>query len=278
MTLDEEEIVRFQSHVFGALKEGVRDFPWRATRDPYRILVSEVMLQQTQTNRVVPKYVNFINEFNTVKALAEAPLERVLRAWQGLGYYRRAKALQLAAQRVVDSFGGEVPRERDDLRSLPGVGEYTAGAVRVFAFGQPDILVETNIRTVFISHFFQDEELVSDKDLKGMVAQTLYVSDVRMWFYALMDYGVILKSRGSRVHRKSRSYRKQSQFVGSVRQVRGAILSALLEGDCSFGDLCKGSFESLALKAALDGLKRDGLILEDSSGSYSVRSSRSGAS
>jgi A/G-specific adenine glycosylase len=278
VVLSQDEIVQFQERVFEGLKGELRDFPWRETHDPYRILVSEVMLQQTQTARVVPKYVNFINEFSNVKALAEASIEQVLRVWQGLGYNRRAKALLLAAQTVVERFGGEIPREKEDLRSLPGVGEYTASAVRVFAFEELDVLVETNIRTVFIAHFFRDEQRVSDRDLKSLVAQTLYASDIRGWFYALMDYGVLLKSQGSLAHRKSQSYRKQSRFVGSVRQARGALLSVLLEGPRSYSDLARGPLGPVALEAALDGLKKDGLIVEDGSGVYKVRSSQLSAS
>lgn len=148
-------------------QHGRHDLPWRLPEpdgsfDPYKILVSEIMLQQTQVPRVLPKFTEFLTKFPTGQELAEASLGEVLAAWSGLGYNRRAKFLWQAAQKVVRDFGGELPHTFEALESLPGIGKNTAGAVAAYAYNQPAIFLETNIRTIFIHHFFRDADLVPD--------------------------------------------------------------------------------------------------------------------
>ncbi len=205
-----------------------RDLPWRRTRDPYRILVSEFMLQQTQVQRVMAKYGAFLRSFPDLEALSEAPLSSVLAAWQGLGYNRRAKALHDTASKVMSEFGGEVPAREDQLVSLPGVGKATAGAVGAFAFGLPTVFVETNIRRVYLHFFHPRSERVTDGELVAEVGRTLDTSDPRHWYYALMDYGSYLGTKISNPNRRSAHYRRQSPFEGSDRQVRSAVIRLLL--------------------------------------------------
>jgi A/G-specific adenine glycosylase len=209
---------------------GRHDLPWRKTTDPYRILVSEVMLQQTQVARVIPKYKEFLKRFPTTKKLAAAPLGDVLRAWQGLGYNRRAKFLWRAAQVVSNEKKGIWPKTFPELKSLPGVGEYTAGAVMNFAYNQPVPLIETNIRTVYIHHFFPDAGGVTDRELLPIIEKTLDKENPREWNWALMDYGSHLKETVGNLNKKSKTYQKQSDFKVSNRYVRGAILRVLATG------------------------------------------------
>ena len=207
-----------------------RSFPWRETCDPYEILVSELMLQQTQTERVVPKYLNWLQEFPTAQALAQAPFPQVLAAWSGLGYNRRAGYLQSACRQVVEEWGGAFPRTVGELETLPGVGSYTARAVATFAFGQPEVFIETNIRSVYLFFFFSDQEKVSDSQLMPLIQATVYHQDPRRWYYALMDYGARLKKSTANPNRQSRHYSRQSRFEGSLRQARGAIVRSLSRG------------------------------------------------
>ncbi|MEK7628667.1 MAG: A/G-specific adenine glycosylase [Patescibacteria group bacterium] len=210
---------------------GRHDLPWRKTHDPYHILVSEMMLQQTQVTRVIPYYENFLREFPTMNVLAQKKLGAVLKMWSGLGYNRRAKFLHGAAQAVVAHNRGVVPRSYDDLRALPGVGDYTAKAVRIFAYNEREVCIETNIRTVFIHHFFPQARRVDDARLMPLIAQALaQVDSPREWYAALMDYGVYLKETKGNSARKSTVYTKQKAFRGSPREARGRVLRALLKG------------------------------------------------
>ena len=143
-------------------REHGRAFPWRNIKNPYRILVSEVMLQQTQTSRVLERYPMFLRQFPTVKALARAPLQEVLSLWEGMGYYRRARNLHASAQTICADWNGRVPRTAEGLRTLPGIGEYTAAAVSAFAFNISVPMIETNIRSVYLHTFFQDKLDVQD--------------------------------------------------------------------------------------------------------------------
>lgn len=208
-------------------QQGRHDLPWRKTTNPYHILVSEVMLQQTQVGRVVPKYREFLKRFPTARRLATAPLGDVLRVWQGLGYNRRAKFLWQAALKVINELGGEWPTNELDLRSLPGVGVYTAAAIVVFAYNTPTVLIETNVRQVYLHHFFKNDSDVLDADILKLVKRTVPQDTAREWYWALMDYGSFLKSQHGNVNYKSKHYTKQSKFVGSDRQIRGAIIKVL---------------------------------------------------
>ncbi len=230
--------------------------PWRKTKDPYRILVSEIMLQQTQVSRVLEKYKEFLKEFPTVRALARASLGDVLGVWSGLGYNRRGKYLRDAAIMIVNEHDGVFPREYPSLRSIPGIGQYTANAVRVFAYNEPEVLMETNVRTAVINYFLQGKQDVEDFEIEKLAAQAAVGQDPRGWHSALFDYGAHLKASGIRNNSRSAHYTKQSKFEGSLRQVRGAILRQLQEGKQPRGDASKS-------RLALKGLARDELIVKE---------------
>jgi A/G-specific adenine glycosylase len=208
-------------------KHGRHNLPWRETKDPYCIIVSEIMLQQTQVDRVLPKYDAFLKQFPTCELLAQAPLATVLTLWQGLGYNRRAQYLHQCAKVVVEDYAGSFPANEATLRSLPGIGPYTAGAVLAFAFDQGVPIIETNIRTVFLHHYFATATKVSDQQILALVKRTLPTTNARDWYYALMDYGSYLKQTGYGHLHKSKQHKKQSTFLGSTRQLRGAIIRHL---------------------------------------------------
>lgn len=203
---------------------GRHSLSWRKTRNPYRILVSEVMLQQTQVDRVVPKYKSFLKKFPSFKALAGASLQSVLLEWKGLGYNRRALGLKRAAEAVIKEHGSKLPRDYASLLKLPGIGPYTAHAIRTFAWDEADIFIETNIRSVYIHHFFPKSKKVDDTKLLPLIEKTLDAKKPREWYYALMDYGTHLKKTVGNASRKSTSYSKQSKFKGSHRELRAQIL------------------------------------------------------
>jgi A/G-specific adenine glycosylase len=224
-----QQVRRFRQTICDYYQQNERKFPWRETDDPYRILVSEIMLQQTQVQRVVSKYVDFIKLFPDLESLAVAPFREVMTAWQGLGYNRRAMLLQRIAQRVVNEFGGILPDSVAILETFPGIGKATAGALVAFAFHQPAVFIETNIRRVFIHSFFPKSHRVTDVQLLPLVEQTLDRERVRPWYYALMDYGVMLKSLHSDPNHRSAHYAKQSRFADSDRQIRGLVIKILSE-------------------------------------------------
>lgn len=244
---------------------GRHNLPWRQNYDPYQVLVSELMLQQTQVERVIPKYEAFIKQFLTVELLANAPLSEVLIAWQGLGYNRRAKFLHQTSKAVSEK-GGVFPYTLDGLLKLPGIGPYTASAVAAFSYNQPVVVIETNIRTVFIHHFFPNQESVPDSELLPLINESIDIDNPRRWYSALMDYGSTLKRLLPNPTRKSKSYKKQSTFKGSVRQTRGEILRILSTADqMQKNDLLK-QLESRQEnhQKALDQLISEGLVFQDS--------------
>ncbi len=204
-----------------------RLFDWRNIEDPYKVFISEVMLQQTQTYRVAPKYIQFINAFPSFQALAAATPREVLFCWQGLGYNRRGLYLYRAAQIIVEKYNGTLPNDPQILLELPGIGPATASSMVAFAYNKPTLFIETNIRSVFIYHFFSQQNAVADKEIMSLVAATVNQENPREWYYALMDYGVMLKKNCINPSRKSKHYTKQSKFEGSDRQIRGAILKML---------------------------------------------------
>ncbi len=219
---------RFRRRLYRFFHEQGRQMPWRATSDPYHILVSEIMLQQTQVERVALKYDPFIQTFPDVWSLARAPLRDIMAAWQGLGYNRRALALQRIARRLVTDFDGRLPVEVETLRTFPGIGEATAGALAAFAFNQPVVFIETNIRRVFLHCFFPGQTGVRDREILPLVEQTLDRLQPRSWYYALMDYGTMLKRAAPNPNRRSAHHQRQAPFADSDRQIRGLILKALL--------------------------------------------------
>ena len=214
-------------------RELYRDLPWRRTRDPYAILVSEVMLQQTQVSRVEGRWERWLERFPGVEVLADAETAEVLREWQGLGYNRRALALQRAARELKAL--GRFPEDERALRSLPGIGPATAAGVRAFAFDLPGVYLETNVRAVFLDAFFPDAEGVPDRQLAPYVEATCPKDasdpedDPRTWYYALLDVGARLKRTGPNPGRRSAQRSRQGRFEGSRRQKRATLLRLLLD-------------------------------------------------
>jgi A/G-specific adenine glycosylase len=216
----------FQGAIWHHYHEHGRHFPWRETQDPYQILVSEIMLQQTQTSRVEQKYSEFVSTFPSFYALAGAPLRYVLRVWQGLGYNRRALALQRTAQEVVVKFAGQLPSDPEVLQQFPGIGLYTAAAIAAIAFNKPTVFLETNIRTVFLYYFFENPERITDREILPLVKATLEKENPREWYYALFDYGAMLKRERRAIARITQH--KTTAFRGSNREMRGRILRLVL--------------------------------------------------
>lgn len=255
---------QFQKTVWDYYRQSGRDLPWRRTNDPYRVLVSEIMLQQTQVDRVVPKYTQFLQRFPNPNELARAALADVLGLWQGLGYNRRARFLHQAAQAVVARHDGMVPSDRPTLKQLPGVGDYTASAVAVFAFNQPVVLLETNVRAVYLHHFYRKRRQVSDRELIPLLEQTLDTHHPRQWHWALMDYGAHLKRVYPNPSRASRHHSRQSKFEGSQRQLRGQVLRLLLDHKTlNYSQLAR-YLPDKRLPAVLSDLEREQLIMADS--------------
>jgi A/G-specific adenine glycosylase len=224
-----EAIRVFQKIIHAHYRESGRKFPWRKNINPYKILISEVMLQQTQTERVLGKYSLFLRRFPDFPSLAGAPFREVLRMWQGLGYNRRALALKTLADIVMKEYDGKLPAREGELIRLPGIGKYSASAIAAFAYNRPSVFIETNIRRVFIHFFFRDREKIGDTLIMPLIARTLDTANPREWYYALMDYGTMLKDKTPNPNRRSAHYRRQTPFHGSDRQVRGRILRALTE-------------------------------------------------
>ncbi len=277
-----QNVENFQKFILNwHARYGRHDLPWRTNYDPYHILVSEVMLQQTQVGRVIPKFTNFLQLFPDFASLANASPSEIITAWQGLGYNRRGLFLQKTAQAIVANHQGSMPKTLPELLNLPGVGPYTASAIMAFAFNQPVTVIETNIRSIFLYHFFADgitDEIesktagsaktdinhkISDSDLIPLITKTIYTKNPRLWYSALMDYGSYLKSVMPNPSRKSKQHVKQSKFVGSFRQLRGSILRSLTERDHSFLTLAESVpsiFDQNKVQLALDQLVKEGFI------------------
>jgi A/G-specific adenine glycosylase len=222
---------KFQTTIWDYYKKNRRVFSWRETKNPYHILVSEIMLQQTQTSRVVPKYKVWLKKFPNWHALAKANLRDVLIAWQGLGYNRRALALKRTAEIITHKYKGRFPTDYKKILDLPGIGHYTAGAVLAFSYNIPLPIIETNIRTVFIHFFFKNKKSVRDENILLLVEKTLDERNPRDWYYALMDYGAMLKETKNISHRQSTHYHRQSPFKGSNRELRSSILKFITKND-----------------------------------------------
>ena len=261
--LTPEGVKKFRALIGNFYRQYGREFLWRQTTDPYKIVVSEVMLQQTQTDRVIYKFAHFIEAFPDFKTLAAASFVDVLVYWHGLGYNRRALFLHKIAQRVMRDFGGILPDSPDILVAFNGLGPATAASICAFAFNKPVLFIETNIRAVFIHTFFgKDSEKISDKAIMPLMQATLDHENPREWYYALTDYGVVLKKLYKNPSRRSAHYAKQSAFEGSERQIRGMILRVLTaHKKATFKNLCALiSREPERIKNNLAALLKDGLI------------------
>ena len=270
--LSPEQIASFRSEIYAYYHTRKRDLPWRKTSDPYRIFVSEMMLQQTQAERAVEKYEQFINAFPGFPSLANAPLQQVLEIWQGLGYNRRALYLIQSARTVMDEFGGNLPSDPAVLLQFPGIGPATASEIAAFAFHHPSVFIETNIRRVFIHFFFGDREGIRDREILPLVEQTLDSGNPREWYYALMDYGVMLKGKGANPNIRSAHYQKQSPFHGSNRQLRGKILRFITASpECSAEEIGKETeMEMGKIERNLAHLTKEGFLRVEN-GKYSIR-------
>jgi A/G-specific adenine glycosylase len=230
-----------------------------------------MMLQQTQTTRVSSKYKDFLQSFPDFQSLAEASLENVLEMWQGLGYNRRAKALKEIATQVIENYNGNLPRSKEALKKFPQIGEATSSSIMAFAFNEPIAFIETNIRRVYLYFFFPGKNNVSDEEILPYVSKTLDKKNPREWYYALMDYGVMLKKRFPRLNKRSKHYRKQKPFKGSRRQIRGKILKLVLKNSSLrisevYNDL---NFSKERIDQVLNQLEKEGFI-ELKNGTISV--------
>lgn len=248
----------FQEFVWQKGRELYRDMPWRDEPTLYNVLVSELMLQQTQVARVLIKFNEFMATFPSIKELAEASLADVLRVWQGLGYNRRAKFLHEAAKQIVTS--RKLPNTTEKLVALPGVGRNTAAAIMNYVYEAPTAYVETNIRTVYFQHFFNQKIDVADREILKLVEQTMDREHPREWFWALMDYGADLKSRGEGRLRMSKHYKKQSLLVGSRREMRGRIVTALAVRSRTKRELQHIVHADERFDTALEHLMNEGMI------------------
>lgn len=243
---------------------GRHDLPWRKTNDPYKILVSEIMLQQTQVERVIPKYSAFLKQFGTVQKLSKASLGEVLTLWQGLGYNRRAKMLHLCAKEIICRHKGKFPTTSEALLELPGIGPYTSSAVAAFAFNTSTVFIETNIRSVYLHHFFNNKTNVSDREIVRYIVLTLDTEDPREWYYALMDYGSYIKKEFGNPNKRSAHHVVQSTFKDSDRQIRGAIIRLLSKGPKTRKDLHLelSSFEDIRVDAQIEKLLLEFMIVK----------------
>lgn len=240
-----------------------RDLPWRqpdadGTYNPYHILVSELMLQQTQVPRVIPKYASFLAAFPTIDDLAEAPLSAVLTQWQGLGYNRRAKYLHEAAKQLATI---HTDWSYEQLVACKGIGPNTAAAVSVYTYDTPLLFIETNVRSVLLHHLFPDHDSVRDRELLEALDELLDREHPREFYWALMDYGTFLKQTAGNAARRSHHYKKQSTFKGSNRQLRGMIIRKLAAGPVDVATLQKEAGGDVRLGAVLEGLIGEGLIV-----------------
>jgi len=266
-----EEITQFQKLIYHYYQAHERIFSWRHTNNPYHVLVSEIMLQQTQTQRVAQKYPEFIAQFPTVTDLAKASFKDVLSAWQGLGYNRRAQALHSIAQELVTIHEGKLPDNPIILATFKGIGPNTAGSLCAFAYNKPVTFIETNIRAVFIHCFYHDHLHINDKLLLPLIEQTVDRDNPRIWYYALMDYGVMLKKKFKNPNKKSAHYTKQSRFEGSKRQIRSRILKLVLQQTTvTTQEIQKRlALEEEVIETILAELEKEKLILKKDS-SYTI--------
>ena len=219
----------FKKTVWNFYKKNKREFPWRTNCDPYWVLISEIMLQQTQVSRALIKFPEFIESFPTLTSLACATTTQILNAWQGLGYNRRALYLKQIAKIICTQHDGCIPKDSAKLNQFPGIGPNTAGSIIAFAYNIPIPFIETNIRTVFLHHFFHGKKNISDAMLMPLITKTLDKKNPREWYWALMDYGSYLKKQFKNPSRGSRHHIKQKKFEGSLRQIRGLIIKIILK-------------------------------------------------
>lgn len=258
----------FQKTIWDYYRNHGRVLPWRYEKDPYKVFVSEVMLQQTQVARVLTKYPQFIAKFPSVKHLAQSSFSDILPVWQGMGYNRRAKYLLQTAQMINDTYKGVVPDSVEQLVDLPGIGQATAAAIVAYAYDTRVVFLETNIRAVYLYHYFRQRTNVHDSEILAKIENTLPSRRFRDWYYALTDYGAMLKSSKRFANTQSKHYAKQSVFEGSRRQVRGMILrTALSDGRVTIETLKQVSGRTeRELSDILDDMVKEDMIEKEENG------------
>lgn len=265
-------VATFKKTVWNYYKKHGRDLAWRRDTSPYSIVVSEIMLQQTQVKRVEVKYASWMKRFPNWKALAEASTSDIIGEWKGLGYNRRGLALQKIAKIIVETYKGKLPYDPEKLGTLPHIGPNTARSIAAFAFNMPVAFIETNIRTAFIHHFFKDTKGVSDTELMPLIEKALDKKHSREWYWALMDYGSHLKQTYGNFSRQSKHYKKQSKFKGSNREFRSRILHAIHQKPRTLTELKKvlrkeyeieAHFDSEVLMKNMENLQKEGFIRND---------------
>ncbi|HVQ00922.1 MAG TPA: Fe-S cluster assembly protein HesB [Candidatus Thermoplasmatota archaeon] len=235
MEISDITISKFQRKVWAFYRTHRRRLPWRTTHDPYKILVSELMLQQTQVSRVITFYNKWIQQWPTIQDLAHASRREVLQAWMGLGYNTRALRLQQAAKTIVGDYQGDVVQAMRQYQEIPGVGRYTSQAVLIFATNADLVTVDTNIRRIFIHEFGLPKD-ISERNLWDLALRCLPTGRSRDWHNALMDYGALHDTAlTTGVKPKTR----QGRFEGSNRQLRAQVIRLLLQQDRSFTELQK---------------------------------------
>lgn len=254
---------KFKKIVWSYYKKNKRFMPWREDTSGYSVFVSEIMLQQTQVLRVLEKYPQFMKAFPTFSSLANSNTKKLLSIWQGMGYNRRALYLQKGAQIICKEYYCKLPDDPDELDKLPGIGQATARAMCVFAFNKSFSYIETNIRRIYIHHYFADKVEVPDEDLFPIVERTLDRKSPREWYWALMDYGSYLGNQIDNPNRQSKHYQKQQKFKGSLREVRGKILKMLLKKTYSKEELEQYYNQDKRLFVALSQLEKEGFIKEE---------------
>lgn len=261
MNVAEQE--RFKQHIWEYYQvHGRHNLAWRLNTDSYSVVVSEIMLQQTQVARVIDKYDEWMMAFPTWKDAAEASLQDILTVWKGLGYNRRGKYLHDICRTVAHEFDSELPNDSAILSSWKGIGINTAGSIRAFAFNEPVVFIETNIRRVFIHYFCtQIDKDITDSELLSLIKATLDENNPREWYWALMDYGSHLPKLIPNPNRKSAHYTKQSKFEGSSRQLRSQILQAVVESDCTYQEL-QLLFPDARFIQCIESLMKEGLLSE----------------
>ncbi len=266
----EKKDIQFQNIIWEYYKKNKRPMMWRDDTSPYSIFVSEVMLQQTQVARVKIKYPQFLQAFPGFASLAKADTITLLSVWHGMGYNRRALYLKASAEIIVTKHNSRLPEDPTVLDALPGIGQATASSIAAFAYNKPVVFIETNIRRVFIHHYFADKADVNDRDILPLVEKTLDAKNPREWYWALMDYGAYLATLGNNPNKKSRHYKKQSAFKGSVREVRGGVIALLLKRPHTKKELEDLYDKDERLFTAISQLEKEGFIIE-AQGTYLIK-------
>jgi A/G-specific adenine glycosylase len=265
------KISEFREMILSHYRQAGRQFPWRGA-DPWGVMVSEFMLQQTQTERVMRYWEEWMRLWPNPQALACAPMEEALRNWSGLGYNRRCYYLKNSAAIITEDYNGRVPDTPDVLRLLPGIGPYIAGAIACFAYNYPSVFIETNIRSTIIHCFFPDRDDVKDTEIFPVLEKALYKKDPRTWYYALMDYGVSLKKLTENPGRRSAHYVRQTPFIGSFRQARGKVIRALAGMGSSNAEEIRiaSGINREKLYRVLERLEKESLVAEEG-GIYKIK-------